>query len=910
MSYKETPWYELFKQLNIALNHYYNNCENKNQKAGVQLYKLAFNDRSFKELNKWIYSTSFEHESLDPIHVFTSLAAANLKAPIRNARIQRWLFLLTNEIKSINADFTGCPQIPPVKVLSSRPVEQQDEIWELYIRISGDVRFPFVNPSDFENFRNWYGINISSFTIFLFWVNSKTFLPLDKNTVELLIRAGVIGEIPTSYKIYKELCDKARNKRSDLIRDMVSLAYEVTKKGESIDYRDVMSQYLDTSRDEVASNLNQNFKLVAIRPRLKNNAKQLHSKNLKDELFYFYQAYQINETDDVITYTPHVGEHLYNQDNLKISVSAIVGKNGSGKSAITELLFLGINKLSKELLDTDESRKLEDEEIYLDLYILSDHLYKLTIDEHIKVYQYRFDNNKFQSPYTIDNQRILRSFCYSIVVNYSLYGLNSNILGNWIYQLFYKNDAYQIPVAFNPRRKEGIIDVNREEQLAHQRLLANVLEPELNLQANIVPEIAENKIPQKLILIFDHKKLEEKWGEFKKSTPDGRYIPQLIKKIFGYLGFEMKSGLPYAQLIKEYIFLKLIGIGYSYVDYRDYIKKDNDGVFEDFENLEEYVFTLYGTNSHITYKVKQAINYLRFGHLKIRETRKEQSLDIIELSQEINKVQQEVSRKEVKNSKEEILTVELIPPAIFSTSIEFSNGSNFKDLSSGEKQKIFAINSVVYHLNNINSVEQTENVKKYTYANIIFDEVELYFHPDMQRTFIHDLIKRIGSMTLNEITGLNFLFVTHSPFILSDIPLKNTLMLEGGKTSQRKAYQTFGANVHDLLAHEFFMENGFMGKYAQNIIDEIVAFLIFKKIEKNPEEFEKPEEQMKKLKDKYKPLEPQEYLALIDLIGEEVLRSKLRSMYFEVFESEEESRKRVLEYIKESGFTIDPKNLK
>lgn len=42
---------------------------------------------------------------------------------------------------------------------------------------------------------------------------------------------------------------------------------------------------------------------------------------------------------------------------------------------------------------------------------------------------------------TVDN--IAELFCYSIAVNYSHYGLNSQNLGHWVNLLFHKNDGYQ-----------------------------------------------------------------------------------------------------------------------------------------------------------------------------------------------------------------------------------------------------------------------------------------------------------------------------------------------------------------------------------------------------------------------------------------------------------------------------------
>ena len=67
-------------------------------------------------------------------------------------------------------------------------------------------------------------------------------------------------------------------------------------------------------------------------------------------------------------------------------------------------------------------------------------------------------------------------------------------------------------------------------------------------------------------------------------------------------------------------------------------------------------------------------------------------------------------------------------------------------------------------------------------------------------------------------------FVTHSPFILSDITRNDILCIENGIQVDLK-FQTFGANIHDLLRHPFFMKNGTIGDYAQKIINEIIVLL-------------------------------------------------------------------------------------
>ena len=102
------------------------------------------------------------------------------------------------------------------------------------------------------------------------------------------------------------------------------------------------------------------FKLLAIRPLDECNIKFL--KNLEENRIYqFYNDYEFLDENknsikdfgkknyievDSINYNPTIPNNLYGD---KINISAIVGKNGSGKSSLVELLYVAFYNLSIEL---------------------------------------------------------------------------------------------------------------------------------------------------------------------------------------------------------------------------------------------------------------------------------------------------------------------------------------------------------------------------------------------------------------------------------------------------------------------------------------------------------------------------------------------------------------------------------
>lgn len=126
------------------------------------------------------------------------------------------------------------------------------------------------------------------------------------------------------------------------------------------------------------------------------------------------------------------------------------------------------------------------------------------------------------------------------------------------------------------------------------------------------------------------------------------------------------------------------------------------------------------------------------------------------------------------------------------------------------------IPSEFYKENNYSPIE-------YKYVNAIFDEVELYFHPDMQRTFIFNLLHGLKQIPFRRIGSLQIMLVTHSPFILSDIPKQNILFLDKhGHRIESNCMHTFGANIHSMLRHSFFLNQGSMGQYAKHLVKEAI----------------------------------------------------------------------------------------
>ncbi|WP_146194174.1 AAA family ATPase [Brumimicrobium oceani] len=105
---------------------------------------------------------------------------------------------------------------------------------------------------------------------------------------------------------------------------------------------------------------------------------------------------------------------------------------------------------------------------------------------------------------------------------------------------------------------------------------------------------------------------------------------------------------------------------------------------------------------------------------------------------------------------------------------------------------------------------------------ICIDEGDLYMHPEWQRSFLNDLIKFINTNFDNK--HIQILLTSHSPFLISDLPKENVLLLDKNGIVNRQLGEesSFGANIHQLFANQFFLANkGTTGAFAKEKIIEL-----------------------------------------------------------------------------------------
>jgi len=139
-----------------------------------------------------------------------------------------------------------------------------------------------------------------------------------------------------------------------------------------------------------------------------------------------------------------------------------------------------------------------------------------------------------------------------------------------------------------------------------------------------------------------------------------------------------------------------------------------------------------------------------------------------------------------------------------------SKNRKFNNLSHGE-QTIFSQFLNIYFF----SIFERQKVLLF-----LMDEPDLSLHPQWQKSYISELVNLLKKLNVL----YNILITSHSPFILSDLPKENIVFLEDAK-QVTVDIESFGANIHTLLSHGFFMKDGLMGKFAKEKIDELLEYL-------------------------------------------------------------------------------------
>jgi len=592
-------------------------------------------------------------------------------------------------------------------------------------------------------------------------------------------------------------------------------------------------------------------------------------KNIKNQGFNFSPRFECSYENGVLDICDKKKKECKNNDYLEnffgenINITAIVGENGSGKSNLLESLLCIIEKNG----------------VPWDNYKICAIFYNEITEKFYTKYINHFIHFTKNSLFP-DNTVNVKYNTFLLHYNYTLDYIQNKENNINFNSLYHKSDDYKNPILLQPNKANRKINIWLMDYLANKDILNFIIKKKISIS-----QIENFFVPTICKLNFSFSYIYKNKNDFIYSILNRKYKEENISYLTNISNLD-KEDLIYLSTVyiikKTFKNLNLIA---------------NKEFYQDIENLNKIIDLVIQGELPITDEIEQfnsIINYIQnnsFENLYYENSHShkiQKIKDSFEFIKFINsKPVSYTVNSELKIIEHKQLLLVLAPWI----DIEFLNEKkiSFNDLSYGQKFLIKFLYSLLNQLNNLDSY------KEYTNIIILLDEVELGLHPQWQKEYLSLLINTLKPYSNRY--KFNIICSSHSPFILSDLPKENVIFLEKYKeedievknktqevgncknSTKNIEINPFGANIHTLLSHGFFMQDGLMGEFAKNKINEIIDFLNNKKI---IDEISTPQNQIKKV---------------IESIGEDFLKEKLLNMYYKKFNDEFTKKQRIIELL-------------
>ncbi|PEF96458.1 hypothetical protein COO01_24165 [Bacillus toyonensis] len=527
----------------------------------------------------------------------------------------------------------------------------------------------------------------------------------------------------------------------------------------------------------------------------------------------------------------NVNNNLDNQVRIK-NVTGIVDENGTGKSTllklipeiITEIPIIGVDFFI--VYETDKGL-FYDYSLENDLHYDSKTINKLkSFSTHNQVFSRGSINSTRWDIAFFSNVYDLTAHPNALNFNFDVFNLSTNSL--------YKNKNFFTNEIYN------------------QILFVKKVENDFGINAMI-------SIPKKIKLnITTPKQIEEHYGQLhqklknniieeiipnlvSKEVKDNSFLVNIFESIYTYFYFYISNR------IHERYYLPYLSLNNTFLKT---IEQHSFDSFEEFFN--SFLIELEITYKNDHFKNETNIEFVNNQTNVVIQSSKNKYIAIKELIKLLPALN---IGHEMLLSSDNPYILELLSldeRCDFKISIfEFF----WSELSSGE----YAFLTLFSRFNTITH-EVSDNLL------ILIDEGDLYFHPQWQKDWLFTFINIISY--LFQKTSIQIILTTHSPFILSDLPSGNVILLKKDDNKKIRTVKnlegnqlTFAANIHDLLTNSYFMHDGLVGKFAQNKINTLVDEIL----DSSPEKVKSNSSRIRKQ---------------IDIIGEPIVKRKL----IEIFE--------------------------
>ena len=537
-----------------------------------------------------------------------------------------------------------------------------------------------------------------------------------------------------------------------------------------------------------------------------------------------------------------IPKHFYGR-NIN-SINIIIGKNGTGKSSILEMmsLFDRVNGTYKSYVDYPREfliiyKTNNEKEFILEGYHENDD------DKYFEFLKMSKDSLTF----------LVNYYTFKMTENYEFIGTNSpkNLKDTGILRIKYgeerinffeKKYSYEEAEQGNYKINTGVSEGNKATIYEYFINKKNI-QSELYRDANIVIEIPElDFYIDKIKKPFEIIKKIKLFNILKEEKIKDVVIKNYSNYLFSYKIWEIIENKSF-QVDKILDIIKTEKIKLKKIKNTEQILERLLDEIKEYENVKE-----------LSNKIHEIL--LLLNDVQVSELNFKRKTNILKKY----KIKGNDSRtKKFLEKYDEIVNYPWTNKRLYLPEFEKILNITEEGMSDGERVRVNIFSTIHRFLG------ENGELKNKKYVTLLFDEVEMFLHPEWSRTFLYDLLLELKDYRDKQ---FKIIFASHSPFLLSDICSEGVIYLE---KKERKTIlkeieiKNFGANIIDLFKNTMFLKSTF-GEFATEKIKWVVDEINNKNysdIKNNPE-----------------------INYIIKEIGEKLISNKLKSMIESKLENE------------------------